>query len=319
LRIEGASVAEVWFKLLRELHDNGVAVSPRQIGCHELLGVTLHTPNAGNNILVHPARNLNYRFMVAEWLWIWFGHEDVKTIAQYNANIAQFSDDGTKFAGAYGPPVRSHWPDVVDLFRRDPDTRQAVVAIYRRPVAPTRDVPCTLTLQFFCRRGQLHTIASMRSSDIWLGLPYDCFNFTMLSNVLASQLHLLLGSFTIHLGSSHLYDINREDARRVLDAPEQLSGVQSPQLTGPPPQWMDRVLADRVLHDPCINLVGEGLKRCGGAVKCVDDGSHMISCIQCGARYALNDGVSELWLAYAQALTSDTRRDALMALERMSQ
>lgn len=231
-----------WFYLLRSLTEFGDVRSPRGLTNRELMNVRLTVQNGLRNLLVHPARRLSYKFAVAEWLWIWYGRADVATIARYNRRIADFSDDGITFNGAYGTPVTVQWPRVLEALKTDPDTRQAVIAIYRPPTGPTKDVPCTISVQFLLRDSRLNAVVTMRSSDIWLGLPYDFFNFSMFTNILAAQLSAQVGWVSFNLGSSHLYDINLEDARAVLKAPDSLEIVESPRLTEPPPTWLEKVL-----------------------------------------------------------------------------
>ena len=237
-----------WFALLKNLFDNGLPVSPRGYETHELLGVQLRVKDMTKNILVHPVRGLGYRFMLAEWLWIAAGRGDVETVARYNKHIAQFSDNGTTFAGAYGTRILPQSEYLLEQLKK-PHSRQAVVSIWTPSPAPSKDIPCTLIWQLLARGGELHAIVTMRSSDIWLGLPYDAFNFSMLSMSVAGELGLTPGSLTFNLGSSHLYDRDREKAAAVLAAPELLSVVSSPQLPGLTPA--DAILSyDELLTAP---------------------------------------------------------------------
>lgn len=238
MRLVGDSIGELWLELAAELHQFGNPVSPRQLKCREILGVTLHLTDARRCMFENSVRKLSYRFMIAEWLWIYFGHDDVATIAQYAPHIADFSDNGINFNGSYGVPVKRQWSYILGKLQEDPDSRQAVIQIYSQPPGPTKDVPCTLALQFMIRNGVLHTFATMRSSDVWLGLPYDVFNFCMLGNILAAQLGVDVGSFTIHLGSSHLYEKNEADVRKILTGADTIT-YRMPQLPGPPPHWLD--------------------------------------------------------------------------------
>lgn len=228
-----------------KLASDGLRVGPRGLGTREITGVsvTLHDPR--ENIIASEARKLSYRFLVAEWLWIWFGHDDVETITHYNRHIAQFSDNGVDFNGSYGVPVKAQWPVVENLLRRDPASRQAIIQIfgYGGQKRESKDVPCTLSFQFFIRQGKLELIATMRSSDIWLGFPYDAFNFTMMQNIMAALLGVQLGTFTLNIGSSHLYDRNENDAQRVLL--ERESSIRSPRLVAAPPEWLDDILSRR--------------------------------------------------------------------------
>lgn len=108
-----------------------------------------------------------------------------------------------------------------------PQTRQAVVTMWSAgdlPHAIARDhadLPCTLALQFILRDRKLHCIATMRSNDAWLGLPYDVFAFTCLQRLVAQAVGAELGTYTHQVGSMHLYDRNRD---RALEAASYWNG-----------------------------------------------------------------------------------------------
>jgi thymidylate synthase len=186
--------------------DYGEQVAPRGQVTTEVRPalVTLHRPEY--NLLRSPARNLNLAFSVAEWLWILLGLNDVATIGVYNKAIAGFSDDGVSYFGSYGPRVIEQLPYVVQTLRRDPESRQAVVSIWRERPGPTKDVPCTVDWQFFLRDGKLEMIAHMRSNDAYLGFPYDVFNFTQIQRGVALELGVEAGRYHHSVGSLHLYE-----------------------------------------------------------------------------------------------------------------
>ena len=221
--------ATAWFDLLNRIYTTGEIVAPRGQATRELIGVQVSVSDMLRNVLVHPMRNLNYRFMVAEWLWMAAGRGDVAAIAKYNKNIAQFSDDGMTFAGAYGPRIAAQLPWAIEQLSK-PGSRQAIVQIWSPVPSPSKDIPCTLSWQILVRKDKLHAIVTMRSSDIWLGLPYDFFNFSQLTNGIAGEFGLQPGSLTFNLGSSHLYERNLQDAELVLNNREDLRCVQSPRL-----------------------------------------------------------------------------------------
>jgi len=195
-------------------------VAPRGQPCREMLARTLVLEDPTRNVVTLPERKLNYYFMVAEWLWVIGGRDDVASIAPYNKRIADFSDDGATFFGAYGPRVVRDIYSVINLLRRDPDTRQGVLSPWRPEslTVPTKDVPCTLTLQAFVRDGELDLHVNMRSNDAWLGLPYDIFNFTQIQRTLACELGVIPGFYVHHVGSLHLYERDRAVARALVDA-----------------------------------------------------------------------------------------------------
>jgi thymidylate synthase len=238
--VEARTMGLLWNELLREIMLYGEDVGPRGLGTVELRDVKLILQNPRANLIAHERRRVGYKYAVAEWLWIWFGGEDVKTIAQYNPKIVQYSDDGQVFHGAYGPRMIPQLLLVMDKLEADPESRQAVVNIYdgRRDLGrPTLDVPCTISMQFLRRRGKLHTIVNMRSSDAFVGLLYDIFMFTQIAETVRSHFNDEQGTFSMNLGSSHIYETQLEEARAVLDY-GQPHTIFSPALPGPPPGWM---------------------------------------------------------------------------------
>jgi thymidylate synthase len=159
--------------------------------------------------------------MMAEAWWILTGQNKLETIQRYSKQIKEFSDDGIFFMGAYGPKVVDQLPYILDSLVKDPSSRQAVLSIWRERPRSSRDIPCTLTLQFFIRDSRLHCCANMRSSDIWLGWPYDVFNFSMISKYLVELLNkdeelISLGNLYFTAGSQHLYDVNFEAANEII-------------------------------------------------------------------------------------------------------
>lgn len=206
------SANEVWLKNLQRVIKHGRSHSPRGMETLEILNnesvVDMRLP-----VITIPAREMGYKFLVAEALWILQGNSGVETIAPFSKQISQFSDDGYVFQGAYGPKVADQLRYVVETLSADPSSRQAVISIWRENPRPSKDIPCTLSLQFLVREGRINCIANMRSSDLWLGWVYDVFNFTMITTFVALRLrdagqHLELGSLYLNAGSQHLYRKN---------------------------------------------------------------------------------------------------------------
>ena len=209
--------------LLKTILNEGQPTSPRGQRTLELVGMRSMF-DTNHPVVTNRARKLSYTFMFAEALWILSGSDKVSDIAPYNKNISQFSDDGKVFYGAYGPRVVGQLMYVASKLIQDPDTRQAVMTIWRQNPLPSKDIPCTISTQFIIRHNRLHTIHSMRSSDAWLGYPYDIFNFSMISAWLCIWLRqqgmkeLQLGSFVLTAGSQHIYERNFQGAFNVLES-----------------------------------------------------------------------------------------------------
>lgn len=215
--------SQVWLEALDETMKSGVLVAPRGKLTREIpqrtISVNMQTP-----VLRVSRRQLNYRFMAAEAFWILSGSDRVAEIAPYNSRIANFSDDGETFFGAYGPKIIAQLPFVLAKLQEDPMSRQAGLTIWRESPRPTKDVPCTVAIFFNQRDGKLNCHVFMRSSDLWLGLPYDTFNFSMLTHYLCGLLNesapssdpVMPGVLHLTAASSHLYETNFEDAKACV-------------------------------------------------------------------------------------------------------
>lgn len=218
-------------------------MSPREQSTREEIDSHVLNINSTWNLLDVPKRKLNFRFAVAEWLWMSMGLSDVETLAFYNSKMRAFSDDGERLTGAYGPHICAQLPRIIRQLERDWSTRQAVIEIPRPQDEHTKDNPCSLSLQFLHRRGQLHCIATMRSSDLWLGVPYDTFTFTQIQSAIAGRLKTTRGFFSLHAGSSHLYERDVRSFEVCYSSP--CGTLYSPALPGWPPGWFQELLIHR--------------------------------------------------------------------------
>lgn len=220
------SATEAWIIDLSRVWDDGFDVSPRGQRTKEMVGFKSLTVDMSRPIIVVPERKLGYRFLAAEAAWILSGDDKVATIAPYSKEIVKFSDDGHVFAGAYGPKILDQVDYVVDCLVRDPDSRQAVINIWRENPKPSKDIPCTLSEQFLFRDGKIHCVATMRSSDLWLGHVYDVFNLSMVAAYVAIKLRTMtgrvvgLGELHLTAGSKHIYERDFDGVVDVLRATE---------------------------------------------------------------------------------------------------
>ncbi len=221
------SASRSWLQALINLVQGGKKIAPRGQTTFELLHQTFIT-SLEQPVVRCPARKLNYRFMAAEAYWILTGDDTVAGIVPYNSHIAEFSDDGTKFEGAYGPRIKDQLSWVISKLVADESTRQAGIIIWRDKPAPSKDIPCTVAIWFTVRDHRLNVHVFMRSSDVWLGLPYDTFSFSMLGWLVAgrlnaerariNQLPVLPGSLYLTAASSHLYARDYEKAGEIVHA-----------------------------------------------------------------------------------------------------
>lgn len=211
--------------------------APRGQKVKELIGASFTLNNPRARLIASKVRNVNYGFAVGEFCWYARGDNDLTTMAYYNKRMPGFSDDGETLNSAYGRRIlgeyfgndgSSQWESVLEELKRDSDSRRAIMVINQpRDLAKavsvgSKDVPCTLALQLLIRDRKLHLSVTMRSNDVWWGLPYDVFSFTLLQECFMMTLRREgvpvddVGRYHHHAGSLHLYERHFKEADEVI-------------------------------------------------------------------------------------------------------
>ena len=210
--IVGEGFSNVYKKMCIYLLENGEKSSPRNMNTQEVEGVIIKVKKPRSRILNNKLRDVSIPFAIGEWLWHMEGRNDLEMIQYYAPSYYKYSDDGHTLNGAYGPRIKKSLLKIVDILKKDPDSRRAVVPIYGKEDAglDSNDIPCTIGFQFLIRNNRLDMIVNMRSNDVFLGFPYDIFNFTMWQEYVACKLNIKIGTYTHIVNSLHFYEKDRE-------------------------------------------------------------------------------------------------------------
>lgn len=188
----------------------------------EVINATTVIKDPTRCVMKNKIRNMPMRYAVGELLWYVSANPKLKPIRMFTSAWDRMSDDGEHVNSNYGYCIKSkfgfdQYSFVKQLLKEDKNTRQAVIHI-KEPRNlinyPTKDVNCTIALQFFIRDCKLYETAYMRSNDLWMGFPYDVFQFTALQVLLAMELGVDLGTYTHVAGSLHLYERDFEKGKK---------------------------------------------------------------------------------------------------------
>jgi thymidylate synthase len=189
----------------------------------ELTGVLLELTNPRARLSRTETKGRLFSCL-GELFWYLAGTDDLAFIRHYLSHYAEESDDGRTVYGAYGPRLFSmkgnnQIANVIKLLKKRKTSRRAVIQLFDATdiAKHHRGIPCTCTLQLMIRDDRLIMFTNMRSNDVFIGLPYDVFAFTMLQEILARTLNVEIGAYKHAVGSLHLYEKNRKAAKQYLD------------------------------------------------------------------------------------------------------
>lgn len=201
---------EAWVNTIGDIAMYGESVEPQKSTgsggrvSFEILNHTLAFNMAYPIVTKKP--NTSWSYMIAEAMWVISGSSKLNWHPIINKIQGPYSDDGIKLNGAYGPPFRRQLEYVVETLKRDINSRQAFMTIWARNPKPSKDIPCTTSVQFIVRKNKLDCLVTMRSSDVGMGLPYDMLTFTCMAAEVASRLEgIELGACCVTAGSRHIY------------------------------------------------------------------------------------------------------------------
>ncbi len=200
-------------------------------------------------------RRMHPKTAAAEVAWFLSGEQSVAWLRKHAPIWDKFvEEDGVTVDGAYGYRWRRHFGrDQVDLaiaaLRADATDRRVLVSAWD-PAGdglgtPSRCVPCpthfTLavdTTHEDTEAWSLNMAVFVRSSDVFVGLPYDVMGHALLLNVFAVDLGLRPGVMHFTLAHPHLYESHLEMA---------IESLRQPVMADLPtiPEWSVRGVEDR--------------------------------------------------------------------------
>src|SRR6188508_1786168 len=173
-------------------------------------------------------KKLHLKSIIHELLWFLAGDTNIKYLNDHGVRIwDEWADERGDLGPVYGRQWRS-WPaqdgrtidqiaNVVDMIRRNPDSRRLIVTAWNpADVDKMALPPCHSLFQFYVARGKLSCQLYQRSADIFLGVPFNIASYALLTLMVAQVTGLRPGDFVHTLGDAHLYSNHFEQAREQL-------------------------------------------------------------------------------------------------------
>lgn len=165
--------------------------------------------------------------VVHELLWMLSGSTNVKYLQDNGVRIwNEWADEN----GELGPVYGSQWRNFGDLgcdqiksleksLRDNPRGRRHILSAWN-PAEVDRMAlpPCHMFAQFYVDGKQrLHCQMYQRSADLFLGVPFNVLQYSLLTVMLARVLGYGVGSFKHVLGDLHVYHNHIDLAYNMLD------------------------------------------------------------------------------------------------------
>jgi thymidylate synthase len=212
----------------------------KKIGARSLLGYGMdfriynpHSPDHGKLPLL-TCKQVNWRPMIRELLWMISGSTNVKDLHKDNVHIwDQWAGKDGELGPVYGAAWRRYEGvgGTFDQLGRAIEGIRCVVkdpteSVGRRLIVnawdPTRisemKLPtCHCFFQFFVRGSLLHLSLYQRSADAFLGVPFNIASYATLLMMVAQITGLKPGTFFHRFGDLHLYENHIDQALELIN------------------------------------------------------------------------------------------------------
>jgi thymidylate synthase len=217
-----------YLKLLAEILKNGRSKPSR--GIHGLKSIFGHQLKfdlrQGYPLLT--TKKMPFKIAMHELLWFVSGSSNIKYLQDHKIRYwDEFADKDLNLGPVYGVQWR-HWqsPDgteidqlqwAIDEIKQNPHSKGIIVSAWNpADLHAMRLPPCHTMFQFDVTKGKLRMVLYQRSSDVFLGLPFNICQYALLLYMVAHLTNLEPRELIVSIGNAHLYRNQIEPAKEQL-------------------------------------------------------------------------------------------------------
>lgn len=227
---------QVYHDLIRKVINEGVH-KPSRTGVDTISYFSAHYRvdlAAGFPLLT--TKKMHWPSILRELLWYLSGENHIRNLRQHTKIWDAWADADGNLETAYGHYWR-HFPSatrgadgewrvrevdqirfVIEALKRDPNSRRLVVTAWEPGNALTSKLPpCHYTFAFHVSDGKLNCHLHQRSGDIALGIPFNMAAYATLTQMIAQEVGLGLGTFAHSIVDAHIYVAKPESSMADYD------------------------------------------------------------------------------------------------------
>ncbi len=241
-----------YHELLKDILENGVVKGDRTgTGTTSVFGRQLRH-DLGKGFPLLTTKKLHFKSITNELIWFLSGNTNIRWLNDHGVSIwNEWATEDGELGPVYGKQWTA-WPTkdsgsinqidyVVNTLRTNPNSRRILFHGWNPEYLPDESQspqenarqgrmalpPCHLLYQFYVANGKLSAQLYIRSSDSFLGLPYNIASLALLTHMLAQQCDLVPHEIVVSIGdlhaySNHMAQIQTQLAREVRALPQLL-------------------------------------------------------------------------------------------------
>ena len=235
---------KAYLELLQDVLDHGVDKGDRTgTGTRAVFGRQLRfdldpsrSPAEGGGFPLLTTKKVHTKSILHELLWFVAGDTNAHNLKRVGVSIW---DEWADEDGSLGPVYGAQWrrwraaapegaqsdtpveidqlADLVEQIRTNPNSRRLILSAWNvGELEAMKLPPCHLLVQFNVQNEKLHCSMTMRSCDVFLGLPFNVASYAALTMMMAQVTDLVPGELIVSLGDTHIYQNHFDQVRLQL-------------------------------------------------------------------------------------------------------
>ncbi|MEI8362963.1 MAG: thymidylate synthase [Betaproteobacteria bacterium] len=239
-----------YLDVLKDILDNGTKKGDRTgTGTTSVFGRQIRH-NLAHGFPLLTTKKLHFKSIANELIWFLSGSTNIEWLNQQGVSIwNEWATETGDLGPVYGKQWTA-WPTkdggsinqidyVIDTLKNNPNSRRILFHAWNVEYLPDESIspqenastgkmalpPCHLLYQFYVADKKLSCQLYIRSSDSFLGLPYNTASLALLTHMIAQQCDLIPHEIVISIGDLHAYanheaQINTQLARDPRPLPQ---------------------------------------------------------------------------------------------------
>lgn len=230
-----------YLELLEDILQNGEVKGDRTgTGTTSVFGRQIRH-NLADGFPLLTTKKLHFKSIANELIWFLSGNTNIAWLNEHGVSIW---DEWATPEGELGPVYGKQWTAwptkdggsinqidyVVKTLKTNPNSRRILFHGWNPEYLPDESKspvqnaenglmalpPCHLLYQFYVANGKLSSQLYIRSSDSFLGLPYNIASLALLTHMLAQQCDLIPHEIVVSIGDLHAYANHMEQIQLQL-------------------------------------------------------------------------------------------------------
>lgn len=180
------------------------------------------------------SKKIFFEKALAEFNWIYNGHTDLEYLNKHNVKWWNSFAVNGGLGKVYGYQVKTYngYFDQVDycINEINNNSRRAIITFWNPSDLKEQALPCCYTsFEFVKINNKLNMKMNFRSSDLFLGLPYDIIVGTLFLIKISEACGLIPNELGVSISNAHIYENHFNEViqyckKQIFDLPEYKDG-----------------------------------------------------------------------------------------------